>query len=134
MHGRVGALRHFMGGVINEKGYHNRTRVWERRSRDRAQFGELKIVVNTPYYMTENNQGSFSGTEKGYELTLTCLPEKELTFTLSESEHPLPPKLSIPFKLMFLLAVITGFVLIGGGVIAVVLIIKRKKSRGKEQS
>ena len=98
-----------------------------------AQFGELKIVVNTPYYMTENNQSSFSGTEKGYELTMTCLPEKELTFTLSESEHPLPPKLSIPFKLMFLLAVITGFVLIGGGVIAVVLIIKRKKSRGKEQ-
>ena len=30
-----------------------------------AQFGELKIVVNTPYYMTENNQGSFLRTEKG---------------------------------------------------------------------
>ena len=88
-----------------------------------AQFGELKIVVNTPYYMTENDQGSFSKTEKGYELT----------FTLSESEHPRPPKLSIPFKPVFLLAGFAGFVLIGGGVIAVVLIIKRKKSRGKEQ-
>ena len=98
-----------------------------------AQFGELKIVVNTPYYMTENDQGSFSGTDRGYELTLPGLPEKELTFTLSESEHPRPPKLSIPFKPVFLLAGFAGFVLIGGGVIAVVLIIKRKKSRGKEQ-
>ena len=96
-----------------------------------AQFGELKIVVNTPYYMTENNQGGFLRTEKGYELTLPGLPEKELTFTLSESEHPRPPKLSIPFHPVFLFA---GFVLIGGGVIAVVLIIKRKKSHGKEQS
>ena len=99
-----------------------------------AQFGELKIVVNTPYYMTENDQGSFSGTERGYELTLPGLPEKELTFTLSESENPKPPKLSIPFKLVFLLAGFACFVLIGGGVIAVVLIVKRKKNRGKEQS
>lgn len=99
-----------------------------------AQFGELKIVVNTPYYMTENNQSSFSKTEKGYELTLPGLPEKELTFTLSESEHPRPPKLSLPFHPVFLFAGFAGFVLIGGGVIAVVLIMKRKKSRGKEQS
>ena len=95
-----------------------------------AQFEELKIVVNTPYYMIENSQGGFSETEKGYELTLPGLPEKELTFTLSEAEHPKPPKLSIPFNPIFLLA---GFVLIGGGVIAVVLIIKRKKSCGKKQ-
>ena len=99
-----------------------------------AQFGELKIVVNTPYYMTENNQGSFSETGNGYELTLPGLPEKELSFTLSESEHPRPPKLSIPFHPVFLFAGFAGFVLIGGGVIAVVLIIKRKKSHGKEQS
>ena len=98
-----------------------------------AQFGELKIVVNTPYYMIENSQGGFSETEKGYELTLPGLPEKELTFTLSEAEHPKPPKLSIPFNPIFLLAGFAGFVLIGGGVIAVVLIIKRKKSRGKKQ-
>ena len=99
-----------------------------------AQFGELKIVVNTPYYMTENNQGGFLRTEKGYELTLPGLPEKELTFTLSESEHPRAPKLSLPFHPVFLLAGFVGFVLIGGSVIAVVLIVKRKKSRGKEQS
>ena len=96
-----------------------------------VQFGELRIVVNTPYYMTENNQGSFSKTEKGDEL---ILPEKELTFTLSEADHPRPAKQLIPFKLVFLLAGFAGFVLIGGGVIAVVLIIKRKKNCGKEQT
>ena len=99
-----------------------------------AQFGDLKIVVNTPYYMTENNQDSFSGTEKGYELTMPGLPEKELTFTLSEAEHPRPPKQSIPFNPVFLLAGFVGFVLIGGVLIAVLLILKRKKSYGKEQS
>ena len=99
-----------------------------------AQFGELKIVVNTPYYMTENDQGGFLRTEKGYELTLPGLPKKELTFTLSESEHPRPPKLSLPLDPVLLLAGFVGFVLIGGGVIAVVLIMKRKKSHGKEQS
>ena len=98
-----------------------------------AQFGELKIVVNTQYYMTESNQGSFSETKKGYELTLSGLPEKELIFTLSESEHPRPPKLPLLFKSVFLFAGYACFVLLGGGVIAAVLIIKRKKNRRKEQ-
>ena len=99
-----------------------------------AQFGELEVVVKTPYYMTESGIDGFTKTDGGYALTLPGLPEEELTFTLSEAEHPKPPKLSIPFNPIFLLAGFAGFVLIGGGVIAVVLIIKRKKSRGKEQS
>ena len=98
-----------------------------------ARFGELKIEVNTPYYMTENNQGGFSGTEKGYELTLPGLPEKELTFTLSESPNP---GRSVSITPLFLFAGFTGFVLIGGGVIAavVVLAVRREKSRGKEKT
>ena len=97
-----------------------------------ARFGELKIVVNTPYYMTENNQGGFLRTEKGYELTLPGLPEKELTFTLSESPNPRRP---VSLRLLFLFAGFTGFVLIGGGVIAavVVLAVREGKRRGKEK-
>ena len=97
-----------------------------------AQFGELKIVVNTPYYMTENNQGGFLRTEKGYELTLPGLPEKELTFTLSESPNPRRP---VSLWLLFLFAGFTGFVLIGGGVIAavIVLAVRGGKRRGKEK-
>lgn len=96
-----------------------------------AQFGELKIVVNTPYYMTENDPGSFSKTEKGYELTLPGLPEKELTFTLSEADRPKLIERPAPFDPIIFVA---GFVLIGGAVIAVALMVKRKKDHGKERS
>ena len=57
-----------------------------------ARFGELEVVVNTPYYMTECGIDGFTKTDGGYALTLPGLPEGELTFTLSESENPQPPK------------------------------------------
>ena len=59
-----------------------------------AQFGELEVVVKTPYYMTESGIDGFTKTDGGYALTLPGLPESELTFTLSESETPQPPKWS----------------------------------------
>ena len=59
-----------------------------------AQFGELEVVVKTPYYMTESGIDGFTKTDGGYALTLPGLPENELTFTLSESEKPQPPKWS----------------------------------------
>ena len=59
-----------------------------------AQFGELEVVVKTPYYMTESGIDGFTKTDGGYALTLPGLPESELTFTLSESEKPQPPKWS----------------------------------------
>lgn len=57
-----------------------------------AQFGELEVVVKTPYYMTESGIDGFTKTDGGYALTLPGLPEGELTFTLSESEKPQPPE------------------------------------------
>ena len=35
-----------------------------------AQFGELEVVVNTPYYMTECSIDGFTRTDGGYALTL----------------------------------------------------------------
>lgn len=55
-------------------------------------FGTLEIVVNTPYYITESSLEGFQKTDTGYTLTLEGLPDSELTFTLSESEDPKPPK------------------------------------------
>lgn len=40
-----------------------------------TQFGELKVVVNTPYYMTECGIDGFTKTDGGYALTLPGLPE-----------------------------------------------------------
>ena len=100
-----------------------------------AQFGELKIVVNTPYYMTESNQGSFSGTEKGYELTLPGLPKEDMTFTLCEAEKPQLLKRSVLPLPLICIWVCAGLILIVGGVIAVTVMLivrRRKKSRPKE--
>ena len=40
-----------------------------------AQFGELEVVVKTPYYMTESGIDGFTKTDGGYALTLPGLPE-----------------------------------------------------------
>lgn len=52
------------------------------------EFGELKIEINTPYYITESGIGGFEKTETGYSLALGGLPDGELTFTLCTAEKP----------------------------------------------
>ena len=96
-------------------------------------FGELKIRINTPYFIIESNQGNFTKTKNSYELNLPGLPEKELTFTLSEAEKLQPPKRTYPFgPLIFILAG-TGFVLMGGGVLAVAVVLRKKKKKNREK-
>ena len=56
-----------------------------------AEFGNLDIVVNTPYYMTVSGPEGFQYNNPGYELHLTGLPEGELTFTLSAEKDPKAP-------------------------------------------
>ena len=57
-----------------------------------AEFGNLDIIVNTPYYMiTDGEVIAFEQTDSGYSVHLTGLPEGELTFTLcSESTTKIP--------------------------------------------
>lgn len=74
-------------------------------------FGELEIVVNTPYYITESSLDGFQKTDTGYTLTLEGLPDGELTFTLSESDNPEPPKTN--FFYGFLYAIAFFFSMIG---------------------
>lgn len=91
-----------------------------------AQFGELKIGINTPYFMIESNQGNFTKTENGYEMILPGLPEKELVFTLAEAENPQPQKELIQ---KILLPVAAGIALLISSITAaaVVMIIKKRK-------
>lgn len=57
-----------------------------------AAFGDLNIVVETPYYCLESALGykdfDFEATDGGYALYLDGLPEGELTFTLCTSPNP----------------------------------------------
>ncbi|MBQ3000737.1 MAG: hypothetical protein IJD63_03205, partial [Oscillospiraceae bacterium] len=67
-------------------------------------FGTLDIVVNTPYYITESSLEGFEKTDTGYTLTLEGLPDGELTFTLSTSEDPEPPKTNIFYGFLYVIA------------------------------
>lgn len=53
-----------------------------------ASFGNLEIVINTPYYLIGSSLDGFTKTETGYRLSLNGLPDEDLRFYLSESEDP----------------------------------------------
>lgn len=55
------------------------------------EFGNLDILLNTPYYMIESGPEGFEYVNPGYELHLTGLPEGELVFKLSENRNPKIP-------------------------------------------
>ena len=89
-------------------------------------FGELEIVINTPYYISSSSIDGFTKTEGGYTVKLKGLPDSELTFNLSASETP---KLSMPAYVhggWIVFSVVAALLIIGGGVIALVLISKKK--------
>ena len=94
-----------------------------------AQFGELEVVVKTPYYMTESGIDGFTKTDGGYALTLPGLPESELTFTLSESETPQPPKWSSLYLMPTEFIIVLTAVLAAVG--AAVFLLNRRKKRTK---
>lgn len=94
-----------------------------------AQFGELEVVVKTPYYMTESGIDGFTKTDGGYALTLPGLPEGELTFTLSESETPQPPKWSSLYLMPTEFIIVVAAVLAAVG--AAVFLLNRRKKRTK---
>ena len=83
-------------------------------------------MVKTPYYMTECGVDGFIKTGGGYALTLPGLPEGELTFTLSESEKPQPPKGASLYLMPTEFIIVMAAVLAAVGV-AVFLLSRRKK-------
>lgn len=57
-----------------------------------AEFEDLDIVIDTPYYMTQSAPEGFTWENPGYTLHLAALPEGELTFTLSAEAEPKLPE------------------------------------------
>lgn len=78
-----------------------------------ADFGELEIVVNTPYAMTESGGAfDFAKTETGYRTFLSGLPEGELTFTLSTEAEPKAPQSGIPLYIKGTAALVASAVIV----------------------
>ncbi len=97
-----------------------------------ASFGELEVVINTPYFITENSLEGFTKTESGYSMKRNGLPNGELEFTLCSSENPTKPVRTltdyIPIEMIISFSIIGGVVvLIGAGVI--IFVVRRKKRK-----
>ena len=97
-------------------------------------FGELEIVVNAPYFISNSSIDGFTKTETGYTVKLDGLPDGELTFDLATSEKPVR-KVS-PYQVVFTVVIVVICVvialLIGGVVLAVVLIRKKKAKKAND--
>ena len=90
-----------------------------------ADFGNLEIVINTPYELIESTPDKFEKTETGYTLTLDGLPDSELTFCLAEG----PRKTSVPPFAIILIAV-----LVAGMIVAIIIRHRKKKNMSSDQS
>lgn len=73
-------------------------------------FGSLNIVINTPFYLIDNNDyeapkfedKTFEKTENGYQLSLDGLPDGELNFSLSSSKKPVSDNFAFWMALLVL--------------------------------
>lgn len=93
-----------------------------------AEFGNLDIVVNTPYYMTVSGPEGFEYNNPGYELHLTGLPEGELTFTLCAEKDPkAPPAIGYVYPEVILI----GVAILVAVVVVIVFARASKKKRMK---
>lgn len=85
-------------------------------------FGNLDIIINTPYYMIQSGLDGFERINSGYELHFTGLPEGELTFTLCSAENPSAPSYDKPLNG----GIIVGITLVAVIFIMAVIMVKRK--------
>ena len=109
-------------------------------------FGDLDIIINTPYYMTYSSIDGFEKTESGYKLHLDGLPiekgkykltlnglekeedkVKDLVFKLSTSENPKSKSQLTPLQtVLFVIAIIIflPIVLVGGLIYGIVYLVR----------
>ena len=95
-----------------------------------ASFGELEIIINTPFYITENSLDGFTKTETGYTLKRNGLPEGELEFVLCSSENPIKPISPYFDTVWIVVGAIAAVIVIGGGITALMIVRKKKANKG----
>ena len=90
----------------------------------------MEVVINTPFYITENSLEGFTKTDTGYTLKRNGLPEGELEFVLCSSENPIKP-ISPYFDMVWIIIGAICVVVIGGAIVAFVVIRKKKRGNSK---
>lgn len=94
-----------------------------------AEFGNLEIVIHTPYYRIKSEPEGFEKTADGYVCRLEGLPEDELTFRLCGEEEPEPLYYSSDSFPVWTAAAGVAAVLILAVVMAAVI---RKRKKGNK--
>ncbi len=98
-------------------------------------FGELKIEINTPYFLIQSSLEGFTKTENGYTMSASSLPESELQFTLSTAEAPDGPDWTDSLSALFntfpfgIIMVAVPVILVLACVIAVIVAVRKRKHK-----
>ena len=101
-----------------------------------ADFGPLEIVINTPFYLIDNDDfdksefenKTFEKTETGYQLSLDGLPDGELEFSLSASKKPVSDNFAFWIALLVLgLGLLVFVALIIAAIVIVCQEVRRKR-------
>lgn len=97
-----------------------------------ADFKDIEININTPFYMLETNQSGFEKTETGYIYKGVGLPDGELEFTLCESETPQKDDNS-EYNLFMFVYIVLPVGLFVGVIILFVFLIKNIDKKKKDK-
>ena len=95
-------------------------------------FGEVEIVVNTPYYISNSSIEGFVKTDTGYFVKLDGLPDEELTFNLATAENPV--RKAEPYQTAFTIVIVVVCVVLAlliGGVVLVITLVRRRRRKNK---
>lgn len=106
-----------------------------------ADFKHIDIIVNTPHFMVDgelldysSDIFTFTEVDGGYKVSFDRLPEEELVFTLSNTEHPVKPQKHItdylPIELIISFSVITATLLI---IILIIIFIRKRIIKTKKE-
>lgn len=89
------------------------------------EFGEIDVIINTPYYLTESSGAEFERTQNGYTATLSTLPDDELYFSLSESKNPRLPLSTYQIMNIAVLSAVALLLILN--IILIILLIRKTK-------
>ncbi len=109
-------------------------------ARSFTEFGELEIIINTPYsivesmteILSENQKAVLQETDGGYRIVLSGLPDREIVFTLSESPSPVRENNGgggMLIEMKIFIGVCAGIVVLTAAAVTTVVILRRKAKR-----
>ena len=96
-----------------------------------ADFRDIEININTPFYMLEINQNGFEKTENGFTYKSDSLPEGELNFTLCSSQNP-EKESNSAYKMLIFIWVFLPVGLFVGIIVLFVVLIKNTDRKRKQ--